>query len=100
VIESGDFFSKFVLVILMHSNMLVQLISMVLPTQEEQKVTGFECDTTYDLVQKVFLISGHARRQWPMYFPIRRSLPVRPEPDNTFGTDRTILRCRAGDLTT
>ena len=27
-----------------------------------------------------------------MYFPIRRSLPARPEPDNTFQDDSTIIR--------
>ena len=33
-------------------------------------------------VQKVLVGSGRATRRWPMYFPIRRSLPARPEPDN------------------
>jgi len=40
-------------------------------------------------VQKVLSSSGRATRWWPMYFRIRRSLPARPEPDNTFWTAST-----------
>jgi len=39
--------------------------------------------------QKILTSSGRATRWWPMYFPIRRSLPERPEPDNTFWTEGT-----------
>jgi len=45
-------------------------------------------------VQKVLSSSGRATRRWTMYFPIRRSLPARPEPDNTFwtaSTDKQLL---------
>jgi len=41
--------------------------------------------------QKVLSGSGRATRRWSMYFPIRRSLPARPEPDNTFWDDSTII---------
>ena len=47
--------------------------------------------------QKVLSCSGRATRRWSMYFPIRRSLPARPEPDNTFwddGTDYSLLFCK------
>ena len=40
-------------------------------------------------VQKVLFGSGRATRRWPMYFRIRRSLPARSQPDNTFWTDST-----------
>jgi len=40
-------------------------------------------------VQKVLSGSGRATRRWPMYFPIRRSLPALPEADNTFWTAST-----------
>jgi len=43
------------------------------------------------LVQEVLYGSGRATRRWSMYFPIRRSLPARPEPDNTFWDDSTIF---------
>jgi len=43
-------------------------------------------------VQQVLTGSGLATRRWPMYFPIRRSLPVRPDSDNAFWTDRTVQR--------
>jgi len=39
--------------------------------------------------QKVLSGSGRATRRWSMYFPIRRSLPTRLEPDNTFWDDST-----------
>jgi len=38
--------------------------------------------------QKVLSGSGRATRRWSMYFPIRRSLPARLEPDNTSWGDR------------
>jgi len=38
-------------------------------------------------VQRVLSSSRRAARQWPMCFPIRRSLPVRSEPNSTFWTD-------------
>jgi len=41
------------------------------------------------IVQKVLTSSGRATRRWPMYFPIMRSLLVRPELDNTFWTSST-----------
>jgi len=40
-------------------------------------------------IQKVLSGSGRATRRWPMYFAIRRSLPARLEPDNTFRTAST-----------
>jgi len=40
-------------------------------------------------VQKVLSGSGRATRRWPIYFSIRRSLPARSEPDNTFWTAST-----------
>jgi len=33
-------------------------------------------------VQKVLSSSGCPTSRWPAYFPMRRSLPARPEPDN------------------
>jgi len=41
-------------------------------------------------VQKVLSSSDRATRRWTMYFPIKRSLPARPKPDNTFWTPSTI----------
>jgi len=35
-------------------------------------------------VQKVLSGFSRATRRWSMYFPTRRSLPARPEPDNAF----------------
>jgi len=52
---------------------------------------GNNFDKCVPSVQKVLSSSGHATRRWPMYFPIRRSVPARPEPDNTFWTDSTRL---------
>ena len=43
-------------------------------------------------VQMLLPSSGRGTRRWPMYFPIRWSLPPRPKPDNTFWTDSTPLR--------
>jgi len=43
-------------------------------------------------VQKVLTSSCRATRRWPMYFPIRRSLPARPEPDNTFWIACTVTK--------
>ena len=40
--------------------------------------------------QKVLSGSGRATRRCSMYFPIRRNLPARPEPDNSFWDDSTI----------
>ena len=40
-------------------------------------------------VQRILSSSGLATRRWPMYFPIRRSLPARLEPDNTYWTAST-----------
>ena len=42
-------------------------------------------------VQKVLSGFGRATRRWPMYFPIRRSLPAPPEPVNTFWTASTTI---------
>jgi len=42
--------------------------------------------------QKVLFGTGRATRRWSMYFPIRRSLPARPEPDNTFWDDSTAVQ--------
>ena len=39
--------------------------------------------------QKVLSGSVRATRRLSMYFPIRRNLPARPEPDNTFWDDST-----------
>jgi len=44
-------------------------------------------------VQKVSFGFGRGARRWPMYFPIRRSLPARLEPDNTFWTYSTSADC-------
>ena len=43
-------------------------------------------------VQKVLSSSGRATRRWTMYFPIQRSLLVRPEQDNTFWTNTLLNR--------
>ena len=43
-------------------------------------------------VQKVLSSSGRATRRWPMYSPIRRSLPAQTEPDNTVWASSTS-RC-------
>ena len=40
-------------------------------------------------VQKILSRTGLATRKLPVYFPIRRSLPAWPEPDNIFWTDIT-----------
>jgi len=40
-------------------------------------------------VQKILFGFSRGTRRWPMYFPIRRSLPAWPEPDNTSWTDIT-----------
>ena len=46
-------------------------------------------------VQKELFSSGRATRRWSMNFPIRRSLPARPETDNTFWTlDKYLSRGR------
>jgi len=37
-------------------------------------------------VQKILSSSGRATRRWPTHFSIRRGLPARPEPENTFWT--------------
>ena len=42
-------------------------------------------------VLSVQLWSCNKARRWPMYFPIRRSLPARLEPDNTFWTYSCLL---------
>ena len=34
---------------------------------------------------------GRRTRRWSMFYPIRRSLPARPETGNTFWTDSTLL---------
>jgi len=47
------------------------------------------CVTKVLSLQKVLSGCGRATRRWPMYFPIRRSLLARPEPDNTFWTAST-----------
>jgi len=40
-------------------------------------------------VQKLFSSASRATRRWPTYFCIMRSLPARPELDNTFWTAKT-----------
>ena len=51
---------------------------------------------TVQSIQKVFSGSGRATRRWPMYFSMRWSLPVWPEPDNTFWADSTLpLGCES-----
>jgi len=55
----------------------------------KSETSSFKISFYLHSVQKVLSSSGRATRRWPMYFPIRRSLPARPEPGNTFWTAST-----------
>jgi len=60
------------------------------PPLESLSCVGF-VPMVLGVLLKVLSSCGRATRRWPMYFPIRRSPPARPEPDNSFWTDSTTI---------
>jgi len=58
-----------------------------------RSTANYLCSQLYYQLSVLRVLSGSRRapRRRPMYFPIRWSLPARPEPDNTFWTDSAYI---------